>query len=79
MPEQTTAPYFYVLVLKIQTGGHSMNHAIVESRGPIDVPVGGRVTQVFEEIRTRMLEQAHEQGMGGNATTEFWSLTPDAL
>ncbi|MBR8745327.1 hypothetical protein [Nocardiopsis sp. MG754419] len=83
MSTTATAPvtntYFYVLVLKIQTGGHAMNYALVESRGPVDIPAGTRQSEAFEQVRTQLLDNARKQGMSGNATTELWSLTPETL
>lgn len=82
----TTAPttnsndlrkFAYVLALKFSLGGP--NYAECESRGTVDLQPGTSRHQVFEQIRSNMVDDARVQGLTGGATTVFWSLEPDTL
>lgn len=69
--------FAYVLALKFSLGGP--NYAELESRGTVDLQPSTSRHQVFEQIRSNMVDNARSQGITGGATTVFWSLEPDTL
>lgn len=69
--------FAYVLALKFWLGGP--DYVESEARGTLDLQPGASRHQVFEQIRSDMVDDARSQGITGGATTVFWSLEPDTL
>ena len=72
-----TTRYAYVLALKFPLGGPS--YAETESKGTLDLAPGSSRHQVFEQIRSTLIESARKQGLPDGAITTFWYLEPDTL
>lgn len=69
--------FSFVLALKFPLSG--TGYAEYESRGTVDIQPGTSRHQVFEQVRSNLVNKARSQGLTDDATTVFWTLEPDTL